>query len=109
MEGEVIGKTEQTENWKRAVMIGSFSAAAFLLLTGRRAAGFALAGIGVATLAGEYPDKFEKFWDKAPEYLDRGTRLVQGVGSFVEKIAEQSSRIQERTGNSGHTRPDYVT
>jgi hypothetical protein len=105
MEGEVIN-THKNENWKRAVMIGSFSAAAFLLLTGRRAAGFALAGIGVATLAGEYPDKFEKFWNQAPEYLDRGTRLVQGVGSFVEKIAEQSSKIQDR---ARQTRPDYIT
>jgi hypothetical protein len=103
MEGEVMPKSE---NWKRAVMIGSFSAAAFLFLTGRKAAGFALAGVGVATLAGEYPDKFEKFWESAPEYLDRGTRLVQGVGNFVEKIAEQSSRIQER---AAHTRPDYIT
>lgn len=103
MEGEVMKKTE---NWKRAVMIGSFSAAAFMFLTGRRTAGFALAGVGVATLAGEYPEKFEKFWEAAPEYLDRGTRLVQGVGNFVEKIAEQSARIQER---SGQTRPDYIT
>ena len=95
------------DNWKRAVMIGSFSAAAFLLLTGRRAAGFALAGIGVATLAGEYPEKFEKFWNSAPEYLDKGTRLVQGVGNFVEKIAEQGSRLQ--SVRERHSGPDYVT
>ena len=97
----------KSENWKRALMIGSFGAAAFMFLTGRRAAGFALAGVGVATLAGEYPDKFEKFWNAAPEYLDRSTRLVQGVGNFVEKIAEQSSRLQDRAARQ--TRPDYIT
>jgi hypothetical protein len=105
MEGEVMQR-HKSENWKRALMIGSFGAAAFLFLTGRRAAGFALAGVGVATLAGEYPEKFEKFWNAAPEYLDRGTRLVQGVGNFVEKIAEQSSRLQE---HARQTRPDYIT
>jgi hypothetical protein len=105
MEGEVI-MGHKNENWKRLLMIGSFSAAAFLFLTGRRAAGIALAGVGVAALAGEYPDKFEKFWEAAPEYLDRGSRLVQGVGNFVEKVAEQSSRLQER---ARQTRPDYIT
>ena len=42
-----------SQNWTRAIVIGSFSAAAFLLVTGRRPAGFALAGIGLATLASE--------------------------------------------------------
>jgi hypothetical protein len=29
------------------------------------------------------------------------------VGDFIEKIAEQSSRIQSRTGRRGE--PDYIT
>jgi len=95
------------ENRKKALMIGSFSAAAVLLFTGRRPAGFAMAGIGLATLASEYPEKFEQFWNAAPEYLDRGTRLVHGVGDFIEKIAEQSSRIQSRAARRGS--PDYIT
>jgi len=96
------------ENWKKALMIGSFSAAAILLLTGRRPAGFALAVVGLATLAAEHPEKFEQFWNAAPEYLEKGSRLASGVGDFIEKIAQQTSRIHAtRTGRRGE--PDYIT
>jgi hypothetical protein len=96
------------ENWKKALMIGSFTAAAILLLTGRRPAGFALAGVGLATLAAEHPEKFEQFWNAAPEYLEKGSRLASGVGDFIEKIAQQTSRFQStRTGRRGE--PDYIT
>jgi hypothetical protein len=94
-------------NWTRAIVIGSFSAAAFLLVTGRRPAGFALAGIGLATLAAEHPEKFEQIWEKAPEYLEKGTRIVNNVGTFVEKLAEQGARFQAaRSRASEH---DYLT
>src|SRR4051794_8280514 len=102
-----FAKRNVGENWKKALMIGSFTAAAILLLTGRRPAGFALAGIGVATLAAEHPEKFEQFWNSAPEYLEKGTRLVNGVGDFVEKIAQQSSRFQASREHGG--RPDYIS
>jgi len=96
-----------SQNWTRALVIGSFSAAAFLLVTGRRPAGFALAGIGLATLASEHPDKFEQIWDKAPEYLEKGTRIVNNIGTFVEKLAEQGARFQAaRSRASEH---DYLT
>ncbi len=95
------------DNWKRALVIGSFSAAAILFLTGRRPAGFALVGIGLATLATEHPEKFEEIWEKAPEYLEKGTRLVNNVGTLVEKIAEQGARFQAaRNRGSEH---DYLT
>ena len=79
-----------------------------LLLTGRRPAGFAVAGVGLAALAAEHPEKFEDVWNRAPEYLDRGQRLVHGVTGIVEKIAEQTSRFQSsRRGSS--MEHDYLT
>ena len=45
-------------DWKKTLMIGSFAAGAILFLTGRRPAGLAVAGIGVATFAAEHPEKF---------------------------------------------------
>ena len=89
-----IREFKLNDNWTRALVIGSFSAAAFLLVTGRRPAGFALAGIGLATLASEHPDKFEQIWEKALEFLEKGTRIVNNVGNFVEKLAEQGARFQ---------------
>src|SRR4051794_31134846 len=103
-----FAKRNVGENWKKALMIGSFTAAAILLLTGRRPAGFALAGVGLATLAAEHPDKFEQFWNAAPEYLEKGSRLASGVGDFIEKVAQQTSRIHAtRSGRRGE--PDYIT
>jgi hypothetical protein len=96
-----------SENWKRYVMYGSFAAAAVLLLTGRRPAGFAVAGVGLAALAAEHPEKFEEIWNRAPEYLDRGQRLVHGVTGIIDKVAEQTSRFQSsRRGSMEH---DYLT
>ncbi|MEO5936463.1 MAG: hypothetical protein ABIP81_04545 [Terriglobales bacterium] len=98
----------QERDWKRVVMIGSFAAAAVLVFTGKRSAAFAAAGIGLATLASDHPDKLQMFWDAAPGYIEKGSRLVNEVGGLVEKIAEKGSRIQSfRQG----ARPsaDYLT
>ena len=64
------------------------------------------AGIGLATVAAEHPEKLEQFWNSAPEYLEKGSRLVNGVGDFVERIAQQSSRFHETRERSRH---DYVS
>jgi hypothetical protein len=92
------------QNWMRAVMIGSFSAAVFLYITGRRPAAMALAGIGMATLAAEHPERFEELWHNAPNYLDQGTRLLNGVGQFIDKLGEQGSKFQNIRS---HERPTY--
>ena len=97
------------QDWKRMVMIGSFAAAAVLVFTGKRNAAFAAAGVGLVTLASEHPDKLQKIWDVAPDYIEKGSRLVSEVGGLVEKIAEKGSRIQSfRKGHATST-PDYLT
>jgi len=94
--------TKGNEGWMRALMIGSFAGAAVLFFTDKRPAAFALAGVGMATLAAEHPEKFEEIWNNAPEYLEKGTRFVNGVGQFVEKLAEQGYRFQQmRQGGQG--------
>ena len=64
------------QNWKRALIFGSFGASAFFLITGRRSAGIVLATVGAATLASEYPEKVEALWRNAPHYLEKGNQLV---------------------------------
>jgi len=98
----------QERDWKRMVMIGSFAAAAVLVFTGKRSAALAAAGVGLATLASEHPDKLRAVWDAAPGYIEKGSRLVNEVGGLVEKIAEKGSRIQGfRHGRTSV--PDYLT
>jgi len=76
------------QNWKRALIFGSFGASAFFLITGRRSAGIVLATVGAATLASEYPEKVEALWRNALYYLGKGNQLV----SLMAQVGEQISR-----------------
>ncbi len=75
-------------DWKKALIFGSFATGAVLFLTGRRPAGLAIAGIGVATLASEHPEKLQELWRRLPEYVDRSGRLVDTAANILEKLAE---------------------
>jgi hypothetical protein len=99
------------ENWKKALMVGAFAGAAYLLISGRRPAGFALAGIGVAVLAAEHPQRFEEVWNQAPHYLDRGTKVVNQISDLIDKIAEQGTKFSQmrHRGNRGQEQHDYLT
>ena len=89
-------------DWKKILMFGAFGAAAYFLLTGKRAAGLASAGVGVAALASEYPEKFEHVWNQAPEYIDRGHRIVNGIQALIERISEHAQSWQQtRTRSVG--------
>jgi len=79
-------------NVKRAVIVGSFTAGVILLLTGRRRAATALASVGAATLASEYPEQVERMWRRAPEYLERGNQWLELIARISEKLAERGLR-----------------
>jgi hypothetical protein len=76
-------------DWKKTLIYGSFAAGAVLFLSGRRPAALAVAGIGVATLALENPEKLEELWRRMPEYVDRGGRLVDMAAAFLDRLGEQ--------------------
>jgi hypothetical protein len=76
-------------DWKKVVIYGSLGAGALLFLTGRRPAGLAIAGIGVATFALEHPEKFEELWRQMPEYIDKGSKFVDMAATFLERLAQQ--------------------
>jgi hypothetical protein len=79
-------------NWKRAVILGSVGAGAVLAITGRKTLGVVLAGVGLAVLASEHPEKIEEVWQRAPDYLQKGTQILDMVSGFVEQIAEHQQR-----------------
>jgi hypothetical protein len=80
-------------NWKKTLMYGSFAAGAVLFFTGRRPAGLVVAGIGVATLAADNPEKFRELWHRMPDYLDTGAKYVNMAATFLERVAEQTSEV----------------
>jgi glycerol-3-phosphate cytidylyltransferase-like family protein len=77
-------------NWKRALVFSSLGAGALLLLTGRRPAGIAVATVGLAVLASEYPEKFETIWEHGPDYVSRGVQIFQTLTQIAERFAEQA-------------------
>jgi hypothetical protein len=80
------------ENWKKAIIAGSAGASAVMFLRRRSAAGVIFAGISVAALASEYPQKFVQLRKDLPDYLDRGTRFLEVVSRVGERVAELAQR-----------------
>ena len=79
-------------NWKRALIGGSAGAALVMFVKGRPAAGVILAGIGLATLASEYPEKFDEFRERLPEYVERGTSYLEAVSRLGQRLASAAER-----------------
>lgn len=78
-------------DWKKVLIFSSFAAGAALFISGRRPAGIAVAGVGLATLASEHPEKLQELWRRMPEYIDRGGQLVNTAANILDKLAEHRS------------------
>jgi hypothetical protein len=79
------------ENWKKAVIAGSLGASAALFLKGKKGGGILAAGVGVAMLASEYPEKFDEIRREMPRYIDSGSRFLEmasRMGSRFAQLAE---------------------
>ena len=73
-------------------MFGAFGASVALIVRGQRPAGIALAGVGVALLAAEHPEVMESLWERAPEYLDRGSQLLAVISRIKERLEQEAPR-----------------
>lgn len=78
-------------SWKKALMYGSFAAGAVLILAGKRPAGLAVAGVGLATLATEHPEKLKEFWRRMPEYVEKGGKAIDLAAAFLERFSERQT------------------
>lgn len=82
-------------NWKKGVIAGAFAAAAVFFIKGNKLFGLVAAGVGAATLATEYPEQLEQLWERAPEYLERGSQLMEAIGRIRERLEEAGSHAAE--------------
>jgi hypothetical protein len=80
------------ESWKKAVVAGSVGAATLLFLKKKHAAGVLASGVGLAVLASEYPEKFEKLRQALPDYFDRGMRVMEMAARAGRRITDAAGR-----------------
>jgi hypothetical protein len=78
------------KNWKLAVIAGSAGLGALLLLKGKKPAGLIVAGVGLTTLASEYPEKIREVRDNFHEYAEHGAVLLDVASRIGERIGEMN-------------------
>lgn len=83
------------DNWKKAMVLGSVGAAALLFMKKRYPAGVLATGLGLAVLASEYPEKFERVRRSLPEYFERGMQVMEMAGRAGRRITEAAGRGAE--------------
>jgi len=81
------------DSWKKAVVLSSIGAGSILFMKKRYPAGVLATGLGLAVLASEYPEKFEKVRQSLPDYFERSMRVM-------EMAARAGRRITEAAGQS---------
>ena len=80
------------DSWKKAAVLGSIGAAALLFMKKRYAAGVLASGAGLAVLASEYPEKFERVRRSLPEYFERGMQVMEMAANAGKRITEAAGR-----------------
>lgn len=81
------------DGWKKALVAGSIGAATILFMKKKFPAGVLATGVGLALLASEYPENFEKVRRLLPDYFDRGMQVM-------EMAARAGKRITDAAGQS---------
>ena len=80
------------ENWKKAAVAGAIGAATILFLKKKYPAGVLATGVGLAVLASEFPDKFERVRQSLPDYFDRGMRVMEMAARAGKRISDAAGR-----------------
>jgi len=84
-----IFRGRDMNGWKKALVAGSITAATVFFLKKRYPAGVLATGIGLAVLAAEYPEKFDRVRRALPDYFDRGLRVMDMAGRAGHRISDR--------------------
>jgi hypothetical protein len=80
------------DSWKKAVVLGSVGAAVILFMKKRYPAGVLATGVGLAMLASEYPEQFERVRQSLPDYFERGMHVMEMAARAGKRITEAAGR-----------------
>jgi hypothetical protein len=75
-------------SWKRVLIFGSMGAGVALYVSGRRAAGTTLAGVGVGALIYENRETIAKLASDVPQLLEKGGQVVQKITAVGRRLME---------------------
>lgn len=91
-----VGETLQAnKNWTRGLAAGSLITGAVLLASGKRKAGFAVAGVGAAVALLEDQQDLRALWEQLPGHLQNGQQMLSRLESFITELAQQGERISK--------------
>jgi hypothetical protein len=76
------------ENWKKAVLGSAGGLALVFLLKGSRSGALIFGGVALAALASEYPEAFAEIRKKVPQYVERGTAVLDMASRIGERLAD---------------------
>ena len=80
------------DGWKKALVTGSLGAATILFMKKKYPAGVLATGVGLALLAAEYPEKFEKIRQALPDYFDHGMRVMEMAARAGKRITDAAGQ-----------------
>jgi hypothetical protein len=75
-------------SWKRVLIFGSMGAGVALYLSGRRAAGTALAGVGIGGLIYENREVITKLANEVPQLLEQSAPIVRTITAVGQRLME---------------------
>jgi hypothetical protein len=76
------------ENWKVALVGGAVGVGTAMLLKKKWTAGVILAGVGLAAMASEYPEKFAQMRDRLPDFIERGNNFLEVATKVGDRLAQ---------------------
>jgi len=86
------------QNWKKALIVGSATAATVMFLKRKYSASLVLTGVAAGAIASEYPQEFKRLRKKFPDYVELGRNLLDVASRLAERLAEAA----EGRGASWH-------
>jgi len=76
------------QNWKKALIAGSATAATVMFLKRKYSAGLVLTGVAAGAIASEFPHEFKRLRKKLPDYIEIGRNLLDVASREGERLAE---------------------
>ena len=80
------------DSWKKVILLSALGAAAMLFMKKRYPAGVLAGGVGLAVLAAEYPETFDRVRQSLPDYFERGMRVMEMAGQAGKRITEAAGQ-----------------